>query len=325
MNEFLQDLLTSLLEPLGRLLMPSEPFSLLSLAAAFVVAGGFFLVRRPRSGNRSTRGLLRRVLPRAIWRHPSTRLDLAMFVANILLWALIYGAAVVTSTVWRDFAFDGLTAVFGPGETRSFATWPVVALVTVIMLLAFDLGYWLGHWALHRVPALWEIHKVHHSAEVMTPFTEWRQNPLEDILLANTIALTLGVSYAATAYLLGPAAKQLTLFDANILVLTYFLSLHHLRHSHVWLPIGGVMGRILHSPAHHQIHHSIEPRHSGKNLSLFLSVWDWTFGTLSVPARGQRVRLGLGTGERNFTSVGDTYARPLVNAVRVLMRRPPIG
>jgi sterol desaturase/sphingolipid hydroxylase (fatty acid hydroxylase superfamily) len=36
-----------------------------------------------------------------------------------------------------------------------------MALATVLQVLAYELADWLSHYALHRVPALWEFHKVH--------------------------------------------------------------------------------------------------------------------------------------------------------------------
>ncbi len=32
---------------------------------------------------------------------------------------------------------------------------------------------------------------------------------------------------------------------------------------------------MIYSPAHHQIHHSTNPDHFGKNLGAFLTLWDW--------------------------------------------------
>ena len=37
------------------------------------------------------------------------------------------------------------------------------------------------------------------------------------------------------------------------------------------------------SPAQHQIHHSIDPRHHNRNFGSCLSLFDWLFGTLELP------------------------------------------
>ena len=55
----------------------------------------------------------------------------------------------------------------------------------------------------------------------------------------------------------------------------------------------GVLAYILQSPAHHQIHHSTDPRHFDKNLGYCLSVWDYVFGTLYIPQKNEKVTFGL--------------------------------
>ena len=50
--------------------------------------------------------------------------------------------------------------------------------MTVTLFLAYELGYWLNHYVPHRVPFLWEFHKVHHSATVLTPLTNFRVHPV---------------------------------------------------------------------------------------------------------------------------------------------------
>src|SRR5262245_13168877 len=80
----------------------------------------------------------------------------------------------------------------------------------------------------------------------------------------------------------------------------------HLQHSHVWIATTGVLGRVILSPAHHQIHHSDNPLHFDKNFGACLSLWDWLFGTLHMPTR-QREKLNFGIGVRanaHHTAVG---------------------
>ena len=46
-----------------------------------------------------------------------------------------------------------------------------VALVAfgVVGLVLADTGHYLSHYVQHKVPFLWEFHRVHHAAEVLTP------------------------------------------------------------------------------------------------------------------------------------------------------------
>ena len=62
----------------------------------------------------------------------------------------------------------------------------------------------------------------------------------------------------------------------------------HLQHSHMWISFRGLLGRVFISPAHHQVHHSDNPKHFNTNYGSCLALWDWMFGTLYVPRRSAR-------------------------------------
>src|SRR5260370_139515 len=84
----------------------------------------------------------------------------------------------------------------------------------------------------------------------------------------------------------------------------------HLRHSHMWIAFTGLAGRLFQSPAHHQIHHSDQPRHFNKNLGFALAVWDWLFGTLYVPEQYEKITFGVGAEHVRFDTVLKTFALP---------------
>jgi len=98
----------------------------------------------------------------------------------------------------------------------------------------------------------------------------------------------------------------------------------NLRHSPVWLSYGPSWGRWLISPAHHQLHHSCEARHFGRNRGFALALWDRLYGTLYVPgARPEAFRLGLGDGsDERYHHLGRMYLLPFVSGFR---RREPGG
>ena len=186
-------------------------------------------------------------------------------------------------------------------------------MATLFELLAYELAYWFGHFLFHRIPALWEFHKVHHSAEVMTTFTELRQHPVEILAFMNLIAIATGAVFGVMTYAFGPGVQPFTLLDGNILLMLFLVTYGHLRHSHMWIPFTGVAGRILQSPAHHQIHHSDNPAHWDKNLGFALAVWDWAFRTLYIPSvERETIRFGVGPTDGEFSTVPRNYLLPFV-------------
>ena len=91
----------------------------------------------------------------------------------------------------------------------------------------------------------------------------------------------------------------------------FLLTYGHLRHSHMWIAFTGLAGRILQSPAHHQIHHSTNPAHFDKNLGFALAVWDWAFGTLAIPARTREpIVFGVGDEGRRSARRFPPWSRP---------------
>jgi sterol desaturase/sphingolipid hydroxylase (fatty acid hydroxylase superfamily) len=106
------------------------------------------------------------------------------------------------------------------------------------------------------------LHKAHHSAEVLTPLVNFRVHPLDSLILADNLALIIGVIGGFAQYALGREAVSFTLFDQNVLMLIYIYVTAQLQHSEIWIPFTGVWGRVFMSPAHHQLHHSADPAHS---------------------------------------------------------------
>ena len=221
-----------------------------------------------------------------------------LWALNGVVFASAYGMLGLGLFFWRDAIVAGLTHVFGPRAPAHWPAWTILTLATVLQLLDYELAYWFGHFLFHKVPALWEFHKVHHSAEVMTTFTELRQHPVEIIAFVNLIGLATGIAFGVMTYAFGPGVQPFTLLNGNILLMAFLITYGHLRHSHMWIPFTGVAGRFLQSPAHHQLHHSVDPAHFDKNLGFALAIWDWAFGTLAIPAK-TREPIVFGLGEEN--------------------------
>jgi sterol desaturase/sphingolipid hydroxylase (fatty acid hydroxylase superfamily) len=301
-----------------RFLNPRESYCLAYLGAALIFALAVMLWRR--RGRSHRRGLGRLLGGRKLWMHASTAVDFKLYLLNGVLVMVAYGALEVSSEAWRSGAHGVLSALFGAAPPLPTPRWVAGTVTTVVQVLVLELGYWSLHYAFHKVPAMWAIHRVHHSAEVMTPLTEWRQHPLEFIAFANVLTLCMGTSYGAMSWLFGARAEPFTLFQLNIVLVLHLASFHHLRHSGVWIAATGWLGRIVHSPAHHQIHHSADPRHFDTNLGYALSIWDAAFGTLWIPERRGRVRLGCD--EPAHTGVVDALVRPVWSWMRLLPRLP---
>lgn len=250
------------------------------LALAGLVAWGVY--RRRGEGQ----GFLRWLLPARIWGHPSHWIDLQLFVLGRILAVLgVFGGVALTTGVAAGVA--GLVPALLPAGNLG----PVV-LAFLLWLPSDFAQYWM-HRFYHRFRVIWPLHAVHHSAEVMTPFTTYRQHPLSLLLTGWGVAGFVGLCQGV---LLGALATDLAvaeIADVNLFIVLANAGLAALHHSHVWLSYGPVVERIVISPAQHQIHHSTDSAHYGKNLGNALALWDWLFGTLYVIRGDERLTFGL--------------------------------
>jgi sterol desaturase/sphingolipid hydroxylase (fatty acid hydroxylase superfamily) len=276
---------------------PASAYGAPALGGALALSVLYYAGRRQARGRRmSAQGFVRSIFPKRILLHPSSLIDMRLWALNGIVFTSAYGMLGLSLFFWRDAIVVGLTHGFGPHAPTHWPAWTILTLATMLQVLAYELAYCSAHYCFHKIPALWEFHKVHHSAEVMTTFTELRQHPVEVIAFMNWIGLATGIAFGVMTYAFGPGVRPFTLLDGNVLTMAFLLTYGHLRHTHMWIAFTGVAGRILQSPAHHQLHHSANPAHFDKNLGFALAVWDWAFGTLAVPAK-TREKIVFGVSE----------------------------
>jgi sterol desaturase/sphingolipid hydroxylase (fatty acid hydroxylase superfamily) len=310
---------TVLLAPLAPLFVWGSQFHWVTYVGAAGVAAALYGARR-RRGFR-VRALLRHLLPARLIRHRSTWLDFKLFLVAVAFLAIQGPLLAAAVSLGRGAAAEGLDALLGPGEATGTPSLPVTALTVGLTFLAIELGYWAAHFAMHRIPALWEFHKVHHSAEVLTPMTEWRQHPIELALFPLVIGTAVAAVQAALLHAFGPGAQLVSPLSANLVVMGFALTILHLRHSELPFCATGWLGRLIQSPGHHQIHHSTDPAHYDRNLGFCLSLWDWAFGTLCLPERGARYSFGLGEDDPALRTAAGSVAAPFWRAARYLAWR----
>lgn len=58
----------------------------------------------------------------------------------------------------------------------------ISVLITITVALVYDISCYLQHNLQHRVPVLWELHKVYHLAGMMVGTTKDRTHPIGDVM-----------------------------------------------------------------------------------------------------------------------------------------------
>jgi len=318
--DILDNVLTVLIYPL----LPSERIFWLYLATSLWIAFGVYVLARVRSGaSLSARGFARFCFPRAVWRTPSAWLDVRYFLIHQTLRVWIYGGLKLAVVVGAYRALSGtLVAVFGQGADSGTVTLTDQLVVTLIAMLALDGVSYGVHYLQHKLPLLWEFHKVHHSLRVMNPLSNYREHGVDNLLYALATGVAGGAVAALVFYLRGhDSAPVVNVLGVNVLVFVFNAAGYNLRHSHIWVAWPGWLGYVLGSPAHHQVHHSCLPQHVDRNFAFMFPLWDWMFGTLHLPREPEPLEFGLGDGtEDDYTSVTRLYVLPFV---RVYQRWSP--
>lgn len=285
--------------------------------SAGLIALAVFWLKEGRT-TAALREFRRRFLGRGIWLHPSSRADYAYYVVNGIVYPLVVAPLVIGGAAIAAAVQGGLADMFGARSEPLLDLGLSRAVYTLLFFVAYDFGRFAAHSLQHDVPLLWQFHKVHHSAEVLTPFTTYRAHPVDVVVLQIVPNLATGVVSGCVWYLSAGEIGFYTLFGLHVGIAA-FNAIGNLRHWHVWISFGPTLNRWLISPAHHQIHHSIEPRHLGKNRGFELAIWDRLFGTLYAPTTEERFAMGLGDGtDGTWYSVIKMYVQPFRDAARCI-------
>lgn len=243
-------------------------------------------------GRLDLRAQLASLSSRRYWLHRSTLQDVGWMLLNSMLRVLVlvplFGthlAATVAVAGWLQHTL---------GDAPSLA-WPFAAIGLAYTLSFFvleDVSRFALHFALHKIPWLWRFHRVHHSAEILTPLTLYRVHPLEALLYYARGLAVFGLVSGVFVYLFRNQVHGYDILGVDLLGFLFNLLGANLRHSPIWLSFGRLEAVFV-SPAQHQIHHSAAPEHRDTNFGTCLALWDRLAGTWQRAGPPRRLEFGL--------------------------------
>ena len=256
-----------------------------------------------------------------VWLSRSARNDYFVLVMGSVLRLTVLSWAFIN---WRPIAEVVVAALKALGVSGHVDDGTALALglvMTASLFVVDDFVRWWAHYLMHRIPELWEFHKVHHSAEELNFATAERLHPLEVVFTSLAGAASFGLVNGLFIGLFGDRLTVTTVFGANALLVAFNIAGGVLRHSPVWISFGPRIERWVISPAMHQIHHSNKTEHFDKNLGGSLAIWDRWFGTIHIPQGRDIEGFGIGPETPDFRSLGVLYGRPFINAAALVRRR----
>jgi sterol desaturase/sphingolipid hydroxylase (fatty acid hydroxylase superfamily) len=143
-----------------------------------------------------------------------------------------------------------------------------VVLQVIILTTLSDLGFYLGHLAMHKVPVLWDFHAVHHSSENLDWLASYRVHPVDQCIVKGASLIpvfSLGFS-------------DLAILNAAAIYQWQSLWLH----SNFKMNFGPLKWLIA-TPEFHHWHHANDKAAANKNLAGQIALWDIVFGTAHLP------------------------------------------
>ena len=153
-------------------------------------------------------------------------------------------------------------------DASPVAGWPLAAQVAALLIVS-DFLQWCVHNLLHRVPALWTFHKVHHAITTMDFVGNFRFHWMEILVYKSALWLPLA--------LLGASG------DAAFLVAVVTTIWGDLNHANLNVGLGP-LGYVLNNPRMHLWHHDASDEGGvAKNFGIVLSLWDFLFRTAYWP------------------------------------------
>jgi sterol desaturase/sphingolipid hydroxylase (fatty acid hydroxylase superfamily) len=182
--------------------------------------------------------------------------NIGLGVLNGALFSLLPATTVWTSQ-WAESQGAGLL------HWISAPIWSAVLATVAIRSLA----QYAFHRLAHCIPALWSVHRVHHSDRHLDATTGLRFHPLE--MLAASLFM------AAVALMGGLLPLALVVYEIAEIIVGIFT------HTSLELPRGieRRLSAMFITPALHRLHHSDDWAEADTNYGALLSLWDRIFGT----------------------------------------------
>lgn len=255
---------------------------------------------------------LKYVFNKRIWASRSAMMDYMLFLFNNIIKVALIGPYLIVGLYIAFYINEYLLQLFGI-PSRTLTMTQTVIFYTISLSLINDFLSFVVHYLMHRIPFLWEFHKIHHSATSLNPMTQYRIHPLELVINNVRSIITFGFVTGIFDYLSNHTLDKILFIGVNIFSFLFLFFGANLRHSHVKLTYPSFLEKLLISPYQHQIHHSQKESHFDKNLGSKLAIWDWLFGTLILSKSAKRISFGIGKESKNYHSFWNVLFMPLKN------------
>ena len=137
---------------------------------------------------------LKLIFDRKIYFAKSAIVDYFLYIFNIVIMVL-FSPVLLSQLTIATLIFELLHSqeMVVPIYDTLIISSIIPIIFTVIYFIFDDFSKFLVHMLMHKIPFLWSFHKIHHSAEVLTPMTVFRTHPIEGVIFVLRSTITQGI------------------------------------------------------------------------------------------------------------------------------------
>lgn len=172
-------------------------------------------------------------------------------------------------------------------------------LETAIAVILLDYTLYIWHVLTHKIPFLWNFHKIHHADLDLQTSTAIRFHFGE-------IAISV-IFRAGQILLIGVSPNALQIWQTLLFLSIFF------HHSNTRLPkdFEEKLQKFIVTPRLHGIHHSIVEDEMNSNWSTGLTVWDFLHGTFRNDIPQDEITIGVKEFDKeNKVTIGKMLLKP---------------
>lgn len=142
-----------------------------------------------------------------------------------------------------------------------------------------DFNYYWYHRAGHRVRWFWAAHVNHHSSQHYNLSTALRQ-PWTSLFAVSFV-------FRIWPVLLGFHPLMIVFVGSVNLIYQFWIHTETIHRMPRWFEA------VMNTPAHHRVHHAVNPQYLDRNFAGVFIVWDRLFGTFQPEIDGVRTHYGI--------------------------------
>lgn len=312
--EWLSPFYQALSTALGSFLDPKKRIYFPYLISALIISFLYLKFVNKTTRSQSFGQCIKYLFSFKIWAHPSAIVDYKLLIFNGFIKIVLVTPYLLAHTAFAYVVVQMWEATIGIKDNILWSSTSINISYTISFLVLSDFSRFLLHYALHKVPFLWEFHKVHHAAEVLTPITLYRVHPIEFFLFRLRSLVVFGLITGSFFFWFRTGIEPLSILKIHAGIFIFNLIGANLRHSHIPISFGNTLERVFISPAQHQIHHSVETQHYDKNFGSIFSIWDGLFGSLFISQANKKIVFGIEEKEQAaFKGFWQNLFMPFVN------------